>query len=294
MKRALFFPHRVFALFIFLSKGKYARMNKPSKAYANSSFLNSPDARPIRVQCELIEPSVRFAEQGVENTIVLFGSARSKDSTQAQNDLDALVEKLPEDPADRSAEQTAEVLKKERVLLLSKYYDQAVELSERLTKWSLDTEDPKKRHLICSGGGPGMMEAANKGAHQAGGSSVALGISLPFEQGVNQYATPELSFEFHYFFIRKFYFLYHAKAIVVFPGGFGTMDELFETLTLAQTGKLDKKLPVFLYGREFWEGLINFDHFVKWGVISPGDIDLFKIVDDTEEAFSAITACLNP
>jgi len=284
----------VFALFIFLSKGKYARMNKPSKAYANSSFLNSPDARPIRVQCELIEPSVRFAEQGVENTIVLFGSARSKDSTQAQNDLDALVEKLPEDPADRSAEQTEEVLKKERVLLLSKYYDQAVELSERLTKWSLDTEDPKKRHLICSGGGPGMMEAANKGAHQAGGSSVALGISLPFEQGVNQYATPELSFEFHYFFIRKFYFLYHAKAIVVFPGGFGTMDELFETLTLAQTGKLDKKLPVFLYGREFWEGLINFDHFVKWGVISPGDVDLFKIVDDTEEAFSAITACLNP
>ena len=269
-------------------------MNKPSKAYDNSSFLKSPHARPIRVQCELIEPDVRLTEHGVENTIVLFGSARSKDSTQAQNDLDALVEKLPEDPADRSAEQTEEVLKKERVLLLSKYYDQAVELSERLTKWSLSTEEPKKRHLICSGGGPGMMEAANKGAHQAGGPSVALGISLPFEQGVNQYATPELSFEFHYFFIRKFYFLYHAKAIVVFPGGFGTMDELFETLTLAQTGKLDKKLPVFLYGREFWEGLINFDHFVKWGVISPGDIDLFKIVDDTEEAFSAITACLNP
>ena len=139
-----------------------------------------------------------------------------------------------------------------------------------------------------------MMEAANKGAHQAGGSSIALGISLPFEQGVNEYATPELSFEFHYFFIRKFYFLYHAKAVVVFPGGFGTMDELFETLTLAQTGKLDKKLPVFLYGKEFWDGLINFDHFVKWGVISPEDADLFKIVDGVEEAFSEITACLPP
>ena len=264
-------------------------MNKPSKAYANSSFLNSPDARPIRVQCELIEPSVRFAEQKVENTIVLFGSARSKDSTQAKKDLEALLEKLPEDPT-----QTGEVLKKERILMLSKYYDQAVELSQRLTEWSLAEEDPQKRHLICSGGGPGMMEAANKGAHQAGGSSIALGISLPFEQGVNQYATPELSFEFHYFFIRKFYFLYHAKAIVVFPGGFGTMDELFETLTLAQTGKLDKKLPVFLYGKEFWDGLINFDHFVKWGVISPGDVDLFKIVDDVEEAFSEITACLPP
>ncbi len=269
-------------------------MNKPSKAYANSSFLNSPDARPLRVQCELIEPSIRFSEQKVENTIVLFGSARSKDSTQAKKDLEALLEKLPEDPTQRTDEQTGEVLKKERILMLSKYYDQAVELSQRLTEWSLAEKDPQKRHLICSGGGPGMMEAANKGAHEAGGSSIALGISLPFEQGVNQYATPELSFEFHYFFIRKFYFLYHAKAIVVFPGGFGTMDELFETLTLAQTGKLDKKLPVFLYGKEFWDGLINFDHFVKWGVISPGDVDLFKIVDDVEEAFSEITACLPP
>jgi uncharacterized protein (TIGR00730 family) len=267
-------------------------MNKPSKAYDNSNFLQSPHARPIRVQCELIEPDVRLKEYDVENTIVLFGSARSKDSKQAQADLNTLLGKFPQDAADRTEEQTEEILKKERILLLSKYYDQAVELSERLTKWSLGMKSPKERHLICSGGGPGMMEAANKGAHQAGGQSVALGISLPFEQGVNEYATPELSFEFHYFFIRKFYFLYHAKAIVVFPGGFGTMDELFETLTLAQTGKLDKKLPVFLYGKEFWEGLINFDHFIKWGVISPGDVDLFKIVDDPEEAFSAITSCL--
>ena len=269
-------------------------MNKPSKAYDNSSFLNSPDARPIRVQCELIEPDVRLAEHGVENTIVLFGSARSKDSTDAQNDLSTLMETLPENPADRTDEQTEEVLKKERILLLSKYYDQAVELSERLTKWSLEHKDPKMQYLICSGGGPGMMEAANKGANQAGGPSIALGISLPFEQGVNQYATPELSFEFHYFFIRKFYFLYHAKAIVVFPGGFGTMDELFETLTLVQTGKLEKKMPIFLYGREFWEGLINFDQFVKWGVISPKDLDLFKIVDNEDEAFSAITSGLTP
>lgn len=268
-------------------------MNNPSKAYDNSSFLNSPHARPIRVQCELIEPETRLNEHGVENTIVLFGSARSKDSTDAQNELDTLIKSLPEALGDRTEEQTEEVLKKERILLLSKYYDQAVELSERLTKWSLQQEDPQKKHLICSGGGPGMMEAANKGADQAGGPSVALGISLPFEQGINQYATPELSFEFHYFFIRKFYFLYHAKAIVVFPGGFGTMDELFETLTLAQTGKLDKKLPVFLYGREFWEGLINFEQFVKWGVISPKDLHLFKIVDNTDEAFSEITDCLN-
>jgi uncharacterized protein (TIGR00730 family) len=137
-----------------------------------------------------------------------------------------------------------------------------------------------------------MMEAANKGAAEANGKSVALGISLPFEQGVNEYATPELSFEFHYFFLRKFYFLYHAKAIVVFPGGFGTMDELFETLTLIQTKKLDKKMPIILYGREFWDGLINFEHFIKWGVISSKDVELFKIVDNVDDAFASITSSL--
>ena len=136
------------------------------------------------------------------------------------------------------------------------------------------------------------MEAANKGAREAGGKSIALGISLPFEQGLNSYADPELSFEFHYFFLRKFYFLYHAKAVVVFPGGFGTMDELFETLTLAQTNKLDKKMPVFLYGSEFWEGLINFEHFIKWGVISPEDLSLYQIVDDVDDAFTKITNSL--
>jgi uncharacterized protein (TIGR00730 family) len=136
------------------------------------------------------------------------------------------------------------------------------------------------------------MEAANKGADQVNGKSIALGISLPFEQGVNQYATPELSFEFHYFFVRKFYFLYHAKAVIVFPGGFGTMDELFETLTLIQTKKLDKKMPIILYGKEFWDDLINFDQFINWGVISPKDVDLFEIVDDLEEAFTMITSNL--
>ena len=132
------------------------------------------------------------------------------------------------------------------------------------------------------------MEAANRGAKEADARSIALGISLPFEQGVNRYADPDLSFEFHYFFIRKFYFLYHAKAVFVFPGGFGTMDELFETLTLIQTNKLQKKMPIYLYGKEFWEGLINFEKFVEWGVISPGDLDLFKMVDSTEEALESL------
>ena len=142
-------------------------------------------------------------------------------------------------------------------------------------------------------GGPGMMEAANRGASEANGKSVALGISLPFEQGVNSFATPELSFEFHYFFLRKFYFLYHAKAVIVFPGGFGTMDELFETLTLIQTKKLDKQMPILLYGKEFWENLINFEHFINWGVISEKDLDLFSVVDDVDEAFSCITKFLS-
>ena len=137
-----------------------------------------------------------------------------------------------------------------------------------------------------------MMEAANKGADQANGKYVALGISLPFEQGVNKYATPELSFEFHYFFVRKFYFLYHAKAVIVFPGGFGTMDELFETLTLIQTKKLEKEMPIILYGKAFWEGLINFDQFIEWGVISPKDVNLFEIVDDIDKAFTMITSNL--
>jgi uncharacterized protein (TIGR00730 family) len=261
---------------------------KLSKAYSNKEFLNSHEARPIRVQCELIEPEVRLREQGVENSIVFFGSARSKPQEKAEGEL-SLFKKSLSSKTIISDQDRAELAQKESIVLLSKYYDEAVKLSFRLTEWSDTKEVPGNKYYVCSGGGPGMMEAANKGATEAKGKSIALGISLPFEQGVNQYATPELSFEFHYFFVRKFYFLYHAKAVVVFPGGFGTMDELFETLTLIQTKKLGKQMPIILYGREFWEGLINFEQFIKWGVISPKDIELFKIVDDVDEAFALIT-----
>jgi uncharacterized protein (TIGR00730 family) len=263
----------------------------PTKAYDNKDFLNSHDARSIRVLCELLEPETRLKGEGVDNTIVFFGSARPKPLDIANSELEQFLSALPE-PKKRTQEQTVQLSKLEAIARLSKYYDQAVELSAKLSKWS-ENNPSNQKYFICSGGGPGMMEAANKGAKQAGGKSIALGISLPFEQGVNQFADPELSFEFHYFFLRKFYFLYHAKAIVVFPGGFGTMDELFETLTLAQTNKLHKKMPVFLYGKEFWDGLINFDHFIKWGVISPGDVNLFKIVDDVDDAFAQITTSLH-
>lgn len=264
---------------------------QPSKAYDDSDFLNGHDARPIRVLCELMQPESRLKEQQVDNTIVFFGSARPKPSALAEEDLTAFENSLPVE-SERTEEQIAELQKLISIKNLSKYYDQAVELSKKLTNWSENNPENEK-YYICSGGGPGMMEAANRGAKEVGGKSIALGISLPFEQGVNSFADPDLSFEFHYFFLRKFYFLYHAKAIVVFPGGFGTMDELFETLTLAQTNKLHKKMPVFLYGKEFWDGLINFDHFIKWGVISPGDVNLFQIVDDVDDAFSKITASLS-
>mgnify|MGYP000016015812 FL=1 len=264
---------------------------KLPKAYSNKEFLNSHDARPIRVQCELIEPDIRLRQQGIENTIVFFGSARSKSMVQAEEELNKFKEELT-GKSDVTEDERSELARRENILRLSKYYDEAVALSEKLTLWSNQQTNPEDKYYVCSGGGPGMMEAANKGASEAKGKSVALGISLPFEQGVNQFATPELSFEFHYFFMRKFYFLYHAKAVIVFPGGFGTMDELFETMTLIQTKKLGKQMPIILYGKEFWEGLINFEQFIKWGVISPKDVELFEIVDDVHEAFTRITANL--
>jgi uncharacterized protein (TIGR00730 family) len=261
------------------------------KAYENLDFLHSHEARPIRVLCELIEPGKKLQDQKVENTIVFFGSARSKSFKEAEGTLSDLKAKYPEE-SKQTEGQKALLQKAESLALLSKYYDQAEELAKRLSQWSYENFPEDKRLHVCSGGGPGMMEAANKGAREAGSKSIALGISLPFEQGVNQFATPELSFEFHYFFIRKFYFLYHAKTVIVFPGGFGTMDELFEVLTLIQTKKVSKDIKIYLYGKDFWEGLINFDHFVKWGVISPEDLHLFQIVDDVGTAYDLITSDL--
>ena len=264
---------------------------KICKAYENLDFLHSHEARPIRVLCELIEPGKKLQDQKVENTIVFFGSARSKSAKQADRILSDLKAKYPEE-SKQTKDQKALLRKAESQALLSKYYDQAEELAKKLSLWSYKKFPKDKRLHICSGGGPGMMEAANKGANEAGTKSVALGISLPFEQGVNEFATPELSFEFHYFFIRKFYFLYHAKTVIVFPGGFGTMDELFEVLTLIQTKKVSKDIKIYLFGKDFWEGLINFEHFVKWGVISPEDLNLFQIVDDVGSAYELITSDL--
>ena len=263
-------------------------MPKPEKAYRNMEFLTSPEARLIRVLCEFIEPRTRFQRQRVRDTIVFFGSARTLSPERAEAALKAAKEAV-DNAESPTPEQLTQLERAQRQMHHARYYQQAVDLAERLTTWSESLPRKGHRFVICSGGGPGIMEAANRGAHQAGGRSVALNISLPFEQAGNPYQTPDLAFEFHYFFVRKFWFVYLAKALVIFPGGFGTMDELFEVLTLVQTQKSAKVMPIVLFGREFWKSIINFDALVDWGVISPRDLDLFRFCDTVDEAFDFLT-----
>ena len=264
----------------------------PLKAYKNLDFLNSDPARNIRILCEMTEPGLRFAKQSVEDTIVLFGSARTKPIVVAEKEL-AVIKSAIKDPENLTVEEKRSLQRAECAIKSAPYYDAAEKLSESLTRWSMSlSKDNQRRFLICSGGGPGIMEAANLGAHNAGGKSVGLGISLPFEQGVNEYIPKELQFEFHYFFVRKYWFVLLAKALVAFPGGFGTMDELFETLTLVQTNKIEEVPPIVLFGSEFWNDVCDFDALVKWGTISSEDVDLFKIVDTVEEAHDYIVDCL--
>ncbi len=257
---------------------------KPIKAYKNMEFLNSNDARGIRIISEYYEPMQRFREQKVYDTIVFYGSARTKNLEDAKNELAAL-EKLVEEAGGKPGQELQEKLDKAKdQVFLAHYYEDAVELARRITEWSKSL-DSVYRFVVCSGGGPGMMEAANKGAREANGLSIGLNISLPFEQDANPYITPELNFEFHYFFMRKFWFVYLAKALIIFPGGFGTLDELFELLTLIQTGKIKKKLPIIIYGSEYWNQIINLDNMVKYGVICQKDRDLVRYCDSVDDAF---------
>lgn len=260
----------------------------PLKAYKNLDFLKSEKARFIRILCELFEPEERFKENGVENTIVLFGSARTKPLQEADahlKSINALIAETPE-PGEALLKQRRQA---EIDLKSSKYYEAARELSAKLTEWSQGLPE-KDRLFICSGGGPGIMEAANRGAYESNGKSVGLGISLPFEQRVNDYISKELQFEFKYFFIRKYWFVMLAKSLVAFPGGFGTLDELFETLTLMQTRKVNGKAPIVLFGKEFWNELIDFDTLAKWGMISQEDLNYIHITDSVEDAFHFVVS----
>lgn len=254
----------------------------PEKSYKNLEFLTSPEARSIRILSEYYEPMAKLKKNNIENTIVFFGSARIVSKRDARKNL-AEVKKL-----EGKRNYKAKLAEAEKSLEMSQYYEDTVELSKKLTLWTQSLEN-KNQFVVCSGGGPGIMEAANKGAKLAKGKSIGLNISIPFEQFVNQYVEPELAFEFHYFFMRKFWFTYHAKVLMAFPGGFGTLDELMELLTLVQTKKLTKKLKILVYGKEFWEKVLNFDALIEAGMISKEDLKLFDVVSSVDEAYEKIT-----
>lgn len=267
------------------------KKNELLKAYENIEFLNSSEARPIRILCEYFEPKRRLEEHGIDNIIVFFGSARIKSGESTTEEYEAIQKEI-KSAAHPTSEQWQKMRQTEFQIVMSNYYEEAVELASLLTEWSLSL-DKDKQFVICSGGGPGIMEAANRGANKAGGKSIGLNISLPHEQIPNSYITEELNFEFHYFFMRKFWFVYPAVALVVFPGGFGTMDELLEVMTLVQTQKTGKQIPILIYGKEYWDEVIDFDAMVKWGMISHEDLELFQFADDPQEAFSYLKNHVN-
>ena len=248
----------------------------PPKAYRNIPFLESWKARPLRILAEYLEPFTRFRQEKIRDTIVFFGSARMCDRETALQCITKARSSLTRKQA-------------RRLLRTSAYYEDARELARLLTKWSMALSTEAGRFVICSGGGPGIMEAANRGAADAGGRSIGLNISLPFEQVPNAYITRRLSFEFHYFFMRKYWFAYLAKALVIFPGGYGTLDELMEILTLNQTGKFKKKMLVLIYGKKYWSQVLNFDAMQRWGMIDEYDRQWIQYADNPKKAFRVIT-----
>lgn len=260
------------------------QLNRAPKAYDNPDFLHSPAARSLRILAEYLHPATQFRLENIQNTIIFFGSARVRSPQQLQYEIESVqlhIQRSTGAERQRAIERLQQLQAQGE---LSQYYVDAVELARLITSWTL-TLPSDKRFYICTGGGPGIMEAGNKGAYLAGGKSIGLNISIPFEQIPNPYITPELNFEFHYFFMRKFWFAYLAKAMVIFPGGLGTLDELMEILTLVQTGKIRKKMPICIYGETYWRNVLNFEYMVQVGVISREDLGLFRYVNSPTEAF---------
>ena len=252
-------------------------------AYENEQFIKSPDGRILRILAEYQEPLSRFRREQIQDTVVFFGSARFEGADAAKRNLAAIEKNASKAPSPKLEK---ELRRGRAAVEMARYYEDARRLAHLLTQWSIQIPARRRRFVVTTGGGPGIMEAANLGAHEAGGKSIGLNINLPFEQNPNPYITPSLNFEFHYFFMRKFWFAYLAKALVIFPGGFGTIDELFEILTLAQTDKLAKKILVIIYGSEYWHRIMNFQAFVDAGTVAAEDLDLFKFVDTPDDAFN--------
>jgi uncharacterized protein (TIGR00730 family) len=261
----------------------------PPLPYLNAEFLKSREARIIRIIAEYLEPHTRLRQYRVRDTIVFFGSARSLPPEQARAKLEAVEKEIEQ--TGKTPELEAARFRAEQAAKLARYYEDAMELSRRITEWSKGLTG-NHHFIVCSGGSGGMMEAANRGASMARGKTIGLNIELPLEQEVNPYVSRELVFNFHYFFMRKFWFVYPAKALVVFPGGFGTMDELFEVLTLIQTKMPRKKMPVILFGRGFWDEVLDFDALVRWGVVSEKDLNIFHKTDSVDDAFEYLTTRL--
>jgi uncharacterized protein (TIGR00730 family) len=279
-------------------------MDQASLAYENSEFLSSPDGRMLRIMAEYQEPMTRFRRERIQDTVVFFGSARFRALDVANSELELLANTGSAQPAPEheqpatpeeieSGEASALKLRlAEAAVEMAQYYEDARRLAGMVASWAKGLPGRRHRFVVTSGGGPGIMEAANRGAYEAGCKTIGLNIRLPFEQHPNPYITPALSFDFHYFFMRKYWFAYLAKALVVFPGGFGTLDELFELLTLAQTKKLAKKMTVVIYGSSYWRKVINLELLAEKGAIGVSDLDLFQFADTPEEAFALLKAGL--
>ncbi|MCX5786291.1 MAG: TIGR00730 family Rossman fold protein [Elusimicrobia bacterium] len=252
------------------------------RAYADADFLSRNELRPVRLQLELLKPELYLADHNVTDTVVVFGSARTWDKPESEEriiELQKLVKRKPKD-----AELRKKLAAVRRLMSSVKYYDEARNLGKIVAENSLDG----RKLIVVTGGGPGIMEAANRGAYEAGAKTVGLNITLPNEQAPNPYVSPEFCFRFHYFAVRKMHFVMRARALVAFPGGFGTMDELFEVLTLVQTGK-KRRLPIILMGRKYWDDVINFANIAKWGYIAKEDIKLFHYAETGREAWNIIS-----
>jgi uncharacterized protein (TIGR00730 family) len=261
----------------------------PKAPHENRAFMESTPARPIRILAEYIHPLAQLKKEGIGDTIVMFGSARIESHETAASRYSHLKEMSAGKMSKPKLKKHHLALREAKSALeMSRYYEQARQLSHKLTTWALSLGPRPRRFVVCSGGGPGIMEAANRGAYEAGGKSIGLSIELPHEQFANPYISPELSFNFHYFFMRKLWFAQIAKALIVFPGGFGTMDEFWEMMTLLQTGKMAKNTLILIYGRKYWNDVLNLKAMVRWGTINQSEYDALQFADTVEEAFEVV------